>query len=173
MVDKGRFSEKLNFKYKTEYIHTVDGKLTPQAKPKIEVVFRRFSESKDPEKNREFRVPALIDSGADVSFLPLKIANLLRLDIDEADEKILTISGEAHVFTSKVYVEIPRTGMRPVSIGTIDVHIMQKEVDEKYLYKLIILGRRGFFDKFKITFNESAKYITLQNIHKDEIAIRK
>jgi hypothetical protein len=140
VVDKGRFSDKLDFRYKTEYISTLDGSWVPVQKPKIEVTFRRFSENKT-EDNREFRVPALIDSGADYSFLPLKIAKILRLDIDETDEKILTVSGEAKVYKSKVYVEIPRRSLRPISVGVIDVRIMQTEVDEKYLYKLIILGR--------------------------------
>lgn len=174
MVDRGRHSDKLNFKYKTEYIPDQGGRQIPIQKPKIQVTFRRFPETKDVENNREFPTFALIDSGADYSHLPLKIASdILRLEIEETDEKILTIAGEAKIFKSKVYVEIPRKGMRPIPVGMIDIHIIDKEIEEKNLSKLIILGRRGFFEKFEITFNETAKFMTLIDTHKDELKIRK
>lgn len=174
MVDTGRRHDKLNFKYKTEYVPDEHGREIPIQKPKIQVTFRRFAETKDVENNREFPTFALIDSGADYSHLPLKIASdILRLDIEETDQKILTIAGEAKIFKSKVYVEIPMKGQRPISVGMIDIHIIDKEIDEKHLNKLIVLGRRGFFEKFEITFNEKAKFMTLIDNHNDELRIRK
>lgn len=173
MVDIGRRSDKLYFRYKAETAETLNGKEVQILKPKIQVVFRRFSESRDPEKNREFPTFALVDSGADYSFLPLKIAHILRLDIEETEEKILTIAGPANVFRSKVHLEIPQRGMRPVIIGEIPIHILAQEVDEKYLYKMIVLGRNGFFEKYLITFNETGKNMMFKDIHKDEQKIRK
>lgn len=168
MVDKGRSSDKLNFRYKTEYAPTPDGDYVPVEKPKIEVIFRRFSETKR-EDNKEFRTFALIDSGADCSFMPKQIAELLHLDIDESDQRIYTINGETNVWTSKVHVEIPLCGKRPVQVGMIDIDIMPHDVEEKYLQKLIILGRKDFFEKFSITINEHTKSITLIDTHKDRI----
>ncbi|MGI0073693.1 MAG: aspartyl protease family protein [Nitrosotalea sp.] len=167
MVDKGRGADKLHFRYKSLPHWSKDGKLVHIKKPVIEVTFRKFSEAKSAE-NREIRMNALIDSGADWSFLPLEIANALHLDLDTTDEKILTISGETSVYTSKVYVEIPRHAQIPVSVGIVNIHVMPKNVDEKQVPHFIILGRKDFFEKFEITINESAQYITLRDIHKDQ-----
>ena len=80
MVDLGRFSDKLHFKYKTDYVKDKEtGKEYPVPKPRIQVTFRRFSESKNQESNREFPTFALVDSGADFCFLPLKIAKICRM----------------------------------------------------------------------------------------------
>lgn len=76
MVDKGRFSDKLHFKYKGIPRWDEEGKGYLVKKPVIEVVFRRFSERHNVE-NREVRILALIDSGADWSFIPLEIAETL------------------------------------------------------------------------------------------------
>lgn len=73
MVDIGRGTDKLHFHYKSLPRWTQDGKLTHVKKPVIEVTFRKFSEVKSLE-NREMRINALIDSGADWSFLPREIA---------------------------------------------------------------------------------------------------
>lgn len=79
MVDRGRQSDKLVFKYKVIPRWDEDGNPIIVKKPVIEITFRRFSESKDKD-NREVRMLALIDSGADLSFIPLEIAQTLRLD---------------------------------------------------------------------------------------------
>lgn len=129
MVDLGRGYDRLHFKYKSIPRLTKDGKYIHVRKPVIEATFRRFSESKS-ENNREIKLNALIDSGADWSFLPLEIARLLRLDVDESEERILTIAGETKVYGSKVYVEIPRSGKLSVPVGFINVHVMPHEVDK-------------------------------------------
>jgi hypothetical protein len=47
MVDLGRFSDKLHFKYKTEYVKDPKtGKEYPVPKPRIQVTFRRISVKK-------------------------------------------------------------------------------------------------------------------------------
>ncbi|MGB9002754.1 MAG: aspartyl protease family protein [Nitrosotalea sp.] len=145
---------------------TKDGKLIHVKKPVIEVTFRKFSEAKNSE-NREIRMNALIDSGADWSFLPREIATTLHLDIDTADERILTIAGDINVYNSKVYVEIPRFGKLPIPVGFVNVHVMPHEVGETQVPHFVILGRKDFFEKFEITINESAQYIILKDIHKD------
>lgn len=67
-------------------------------------------------------------SGADYSFIPLEIAEALRLDIDQTETKILTVAGITKVFQTKVYVEIPRKGKLPVDVGVITVHVMPHNV---------------------------------------------
>lgn len=168
MVDKGRGSDKLHLKYKSLPRWTKDGKIIHIKKPLIEIILRKFSESKDETKNREIRINALVDSGADWSFLPLEIANALCLEVGKSGDTILTIAGETKVNVSKVHVEIPRSGKLPVSVGTVNVYVMPHEVGQKAAH-FVILGRKDFFEKFEITFNETAQYITLKDIHKEQI----
>jgi len=167
MVDKGRFGNKLDFKYKSVLTPFADGKWRPVPKPKIEIIFRRFAETKHPEKNREIKLNALIDSGADYSFLPLEIATLLRLDIDEPDQTISTIIGDTKVYQSKVHVEIPLHKKRPIVVGNVETFVLPEMIKgKKPPEDLIILGRKDFFDMFEVTFHEPSKRITLKPIMK-------
>lgn len=168
MVDRGRQSDKLVFKYKGIPRWDIEGNQVLVKKPVIEVTFRRFGERKDTESNRELRMLALVDSGADWSFIPLEIAEALRLDIDKSDNKILTIAGEEQVYQTQVYVEIPRRGKLPVTVGTVNAYVMPHESGE-HVPQFIILGRKDFFEKFEVTINENAQFIILKDIHKDRI----
>lgn len=165
MVDTGRGTDKLYFHYKSLPHWSKEGKLVYIKKPVIEVTFRKFSETKSPE-NREMRMNALVDSGADWSFLPKEVADALRLDIQTTDQRILTIAGDTNVFASKVYAEIQRYGKLSIPIGFINVHVMPHTVEETQVPHFVILGRKDFFEKFEITINEPAQFITLKNIHK-------
>lgn len=168
MVDKGRGTDKIHFRYRSIPRWTKDGKPIHVKKPAIEVTLRKNAERKDPETNREIRINALVDSGADYSFLPLEIANGLRLDIDKSENKILTIAGEVSVYTAKVFVEIPRSGKLPVQVGFVTVDIMPNEVGSKFPH-FVILGRKDFFEKFEVTFNEPNQFITLKDLHPDQV----
>ncbi|HEV2193840.1 MAG TPA: aspartyl protease family protein [Nitrosopumilaceae archaeon] len=168
MVDTGRGSDKLYFHYKSIPRWNKEGKLVHIKKPLIEITFRKFSEAKSSE-NREMRMNALVDSGADWSFLPKEIANALHLDMETTDDRILTIAGETNVYTSKVYAEIQRSGKLPIPIGFVNVHVMPHMVEEIQVPHFVILGRKDFFEKFEVTINESAQYIVLKDIHKDRL----
>ena len=52
------------------YFENDTGKVIPIKRPRIEVVFRKFSEHAVPGTNPEFRTRALVDSGADICFIP-------------------------------------------------------------------------------------------------------
>lgn len=168
MVDRGRQTDKLVFKYRG--IPRWDDQGNPYSikKPIIEVIFRRFSESRDVENNREMRMFALIDSGADYSFIPLEIAETLRLDIDQTETKILTIAGITNAFQTKVHVEIPRKGKLAVDVGMITAHVMPHKVGER-APEYVILGRKDFFEKFEVTINETAQFIILRDVHKERV----
>lgn len=167
MVDKGRFGSNLHFRYKSVLRPTKNGTWVRVPKPKLEIIFRKYAESKDPEKNREIKLDALIDSGADYSFLPLEIANMLRLDVDQSEQKIATIIGETNVFQSKVHVEIPMYKKRSVIVGMIETFVMPQEIQGKRTPEdFVILGRKDFFEKFLVTFNEAQKTITLKEFRK-------
>ncbi|MFZ1077552.1 MAG: hypothetical protein WAN47_09030 [Nitrosotalea sp.] len=166
MVDIGRGTDKLHFHYKSLPHWDKNGKLINIKKPAIEITFRKFSEKKSLE-NRELRLNALVDSGADRSFLPKEVTDALRLDIQTTDQKILTIAGDTNVFESKVYAEIQRYEKLPIPIGILNVFVMPHNVKETQVPHFVILGRKDFFEKFEVTINESAQYITLKDIHKE------
>ncbi len=166
MVDFGRGADKLHFHYKSLPHWNKEGKLVYIKKPAIEITFRKFSEIKSSE-NRELRLNALIDSGADRSFLPKEIADALHLEIQTSDQRILTIAGDTNVLESKVYAEIQRYGKLPVPIGFLNVFVMPHTVKETQVPHFVILGRKDFFEKFEVTINESGQHITLKDVHKD------
>ena len=59
-----RFTDKLHFKYRADRFKDDDGELVSIKRPRIEVIFRKFSEHADPKENPEFWTHALVDSGA-------------------------------------------------------------------------------------------------------------
>jgi len=172
MVDLGRRKDKLDFKYKALPRWTKEGKEVQIKKPVIEVVFRKFSERRDAEKNREVRMLALVDSGADLSFIPMEVAEYLRLDIDKSEFPILTAAGRTSVYKTQVHVEIPRRGKLPIPIGLLNAFVMPTETG-KYMPHYVVLGRQDFFDKFEITINERAQTIRLKRLHSDEVKTTK
>lgn len=166
MVDQGRRKDKLHFKYRSIPKWDKDGNEIRNKKPVIEVIFRKYSDRTDPETNREIRLLALIDSGADWSFLPLEVAELLHLDIEKEGAKIMTIGGNVDAFQAKVYIEIPLDSHFPLQVGMINVYIMPFEVGKNY-QQFVILGRKDFFEKFEVTINETGQYVTLKDLHKE------
>lgn len=168
MTDQGRRKDKISFRYRSIPRWDKDGNLIRSKKPVIEVTFRKYSDPKNPETNPEVRMLALIDSGADWSFLPLEVAEILHLDIEKEGAKIMTIAGDADVFSAKVHVEIPLDSHFPLNVGMVNVHIMPYEVGKNY-QQLVILGRKDFFEKFEVTINESRQYVMLKDLHKERV----
>ncbi|HLD54860.1 MAG TPA: aspartyl protease family protein [Candidatus Nanoarchaeia archaeon] len=102
----------------------------------------------------------LLDSGADVSVIPLDLAKLLDIDLSMKESVTNGIGGE---------VKSKRTSMK--------VSIYLKEDHRLYTYTIPvevildddpppILGRDGFFDKFQITIIEAEEKIKLKKYSK-------
>ena len=107
--------------------------------------------------NPEFRTFGLVDSGADVSFIPRGIAKILCLDLDNATIKATeSASGEFKTYRTSMYLEIIYKKHR-VDVGVVNVVVPQTDHTTKDLERQILIGRRDFFDKYKITFNEADK----------------
>jgi hypothetical protein len=166
LVDQGRRKDKIHFKYRSVPRWDKDGNEIRTRKPVIEAIFRKYSDRKDPKTNPEIRLFALVDSGADWSFLPLEVAELLHLDMEKEGAQIMTIGGSVNTFQAKVHVEIPLDSHFPLQVGMIHVHIMPYEVGKNY-QQFVILGRKDFFEKFEITINEAGQFITLRDLHKE------
>jgi len=167
VVDKGRQSNKLYFRYKAVPRWDKHGNVSYHKKPTIEVIFRRFAEHKDVKNNREVKMLALIDSGADSSFIPLEVARTLRLKLDESDVTILTVAGETKVYQTKVYVEIPIKGKMSVTVGDVNAYVMPHE-SGKNMAQFVILGRIDFFEKFDVAISETNQSIVLRAAHKPQ-----
>ncbi len=172
MVDKGRRKDKLFFRYRSVPRWDKSGNPIHNKKPVIEITFRKYADSKNPDTNREIRLLALVDSGADWSFLPLEVAEILHLDLNKEGVKIMTIAGESDVYQTKVHVEIPLSSHFPLRVGEINAHVMPYEVGKNYQH-FVILGRKDFFEKFEITINETGQHVMLRELHGEQVKNRR
>jgi hypothetical protein len=166
LVDRGRRKDKLHFKYRSVPRWDKNGSEIRKRKPVIEVTFRKYSDRKDRETNPEIRLLALIDSGADSSFLPLEVAKLLHLEIEKEGVQITTIAGQIEAFKAKAHLEIPLDSHFPLQVGMINVNIMPFEVGKNY-QQFVILRRQDFFEKFEATINEPGQFVALRDLHKE------
>lgn len=79
MFGGDRFSGKMQFRYYNDQTHDDDGNTIHTLRPKVEVILRNHSESANIDTNPEIRMYGLIDSGADVFFIPRQIADIVLL----------------------------------------------------------------------------------------------
>jgi hypothetical protein len=100
-------------------------------------------------KNREISVTALIDSGADYTFIPEDIADILEITYKRGDERIITgIDKELKCIETRLTLIIEKDGEKhEVPITAIIPKYSAKKVG-------VLLGRQGFFENFNITFCE-------------------
>lgn len=128
------------------YIHEGKGVY----KPKILVRFSRLSNSLGQETH------ALIDSGADISYLPTYMADYLGIPYRRFQLKsVTTLAGLRKVYHSKVDIHLPADNEEKFSIP-VQIPSDNNERD------IPILGRKGFFERFKITFDEREKRVVLE-----------
>ena len=167
MTGGDRQSDKFSLKYHTDLFKNVEGKPIPVKRPRIEVIFRKYSERADPDKNPEFRTYALVDSGADICFISRQIANILKLELKEETKKeIIGVGGKFWTYRTKMYLEILNKNRR-IGIDMVDVAVPEKDPEGIELERNILLGRHGLFDNYEITFNESSTYMVFRRIHKN------
>lgn len=139
----------LSFKYKS--IVRPDGNIIKT--PSIPIIISGDSQLR-------IEVIALLDSGADVSIIPLDVAELLQINLNDEKSKSRGIGGEVEVINTKMSVNIKK-GHEDYSF-TIPVQVIKGDSSIP-----IILGREGFFDKFHITFDQANERIFLKKIGKD------
>lgn len=171
MVGGDRAVEKMHFKYITEMMEDEKtGKMIPSIpRPKIEVIFRKYSEAQDRDSNPEFRTHGLVDSGADTSFLPRQIAEILQLELKEEDKKkSKSASEEFWTYRTKVHLEIMYNG-RKIPVGMVDVSVPEKPALSGDVNKMVLLGRSCIFNQYEITFNDDAKVVNFKKINKHKV----
>lgn len=100
----------------------------------------------------------LLDSGADVSAISKDLAELLGLDLKGKKTDVGGIGGPAEAVLSKVRVKVTagkhesKTFQVPVFV------ILSDDMEDDFP---VIIGRAGFFEKFKVEFVEAEGRITL------------
>ncbi len=166
---KGGFrnSEKFGFKYHTDLFKNEKGERIPIKRPRIEVVFRKYSEKTNPDTNPEFRAFALVDSGSDVCYIPKQIADILKLERNEENKKeSIGVGKKIWTYRTKVYLEIVNKGRR-IGVDMVEVAFPEKDPEGIELDINILLGRKGLFTNYEITFNDLSGYMLFKHIQKD------
>jgi hypothetical protein len=162
-----RDSDKFGFKYHTDLFKNEQGVIIPIKRPRIEVVFRKYSERTDPDTNPEFRAFALVDSGSDVCYLPKQIADILKLERNEENKKeSVGVGKKIWTYRTKVYLEILNKGRR-IGVDMVEVAFPEQDPEGIELDINILLGRRGLFSNYEITFNDQSQFIGFRRIKKD------
>lgn len=166
---RSRKFEKLRYKYYNDHGKDPDtNQEKPVARPKIEVAFRKSSGSKDLETNPEMRVYGLVDSGADITFIPRQIAEILKVDFDENTKKTSKSASEDFItYRTTIYVELIYDGIH-IPIGDVETAIPEKPASSKDVEKMILLGRNSIFSQYIISFNDPAKAMEFRKIHQKQ-----
>ncbi|MBN1175739.1 retropepsin-like domain-containing protein [Candidatus Woesearchaeota archaeon] len=98
---------------------------------------------------------ALLDSGADLSVISREFAELLGLDLSGEQEPTFGIGGEANCVRSTMFVKVSNSHEHYSFHIPVMVILDSFDID-------ILIGRQGFFDEFKITFDQPKKKIILK-----------
>ena len=97
---------------------------------------------------------ALVDSGADISAIPLKIAQLLGLPLQVQDSQAQGVGG--YVSTARTHIQLTIKDEKTEHEIHLPISVILDDIDFPFL-----LGRKGFFDKFVICFDETERKVML------------
>lgn len=136
----------MNFKYKS--LPRKDG--PPRKTPTIPVTFIDPDESID--------IVAILDSGADISVLPLEVGEQLGLDLTKNRSPCGGIGGEVDTAEDHIRIRIAQGHEN----YTFDIPV--KVVLDPNSNIPALIGREGFFEEFEITFDERRERISLKKL---------
>ena len=105
----------------------------------------------------QFDTIALVDSGADISAIPLSIAELLGLDLTAKKSVAYGIGGKVDSIQTKMNVTIEKGHEHYPFM--IPVKVILGDYDFP-----VLLGRLGFFNKFVISFDQSKEKVLLKRV---------
>ena len=134
----------LFFKYKT--IRRPDG--TEVKPPSIPLIFGG---------KEKIEVIGLLDSGADISAIPMEMAEILGLDLNGKKNPAFGVGGEVDAIDTEIEVNIKK-GHEDYKFK-MPVKVILEDYDLP-----VLLGRAGFFDKFVITFNQDQEKVSLKKV---------
>jgi predicted aspartyl protease len=138
----------MNFKYKS--LPRKGG--PPRKTPTIPVTLMGPDDSID--------IVAILDSGADISVLPLEVGEQLGLDLTKNRSPCGGIGGEVDTAEDHVRIRLAQGHEN----YTFDIPV--KVVLDSSSSIPVLLGREGFFEKFEITFDENREKISLKRVRR-------
>ena len=121
MADRDNPADVMKFDYRADRAVGADGKETLTRRPRVASIIRSGPEDADAETNPRLGVRGLVDSGADSCFIPRRMAEWLKMDLNRA-ERIHSIGagGRFTAYKTGMHLEIIYRGI-PVTIGMVDV----------------------------------------------------
>ncbi|SRR5690606_10432603 len=143
-----RMSRTLTFKYVND---RYDGKLVPRPRVEIRLI----------NGTNIFRIAMLVDSGADTSFIPKEVADILQLRLSEPKTS-RSASGPFQTAHSTVKAELIKGG-GSIPLGEIPIIVPLKSIDNNNLESYALLGRFPFFRQFDVTFRETTRKLILRS----------
>jgi predicted aspartyl protease len=102
-------------------------------------------------ESKKFDTTALIDSGANISIFNYDVAKQLGVEIEKGEEVFLGgVGGRIKGYIHEIIIEVSGKSFKiPVVLS------------REYLVSFNLLGRKGFFEEFKIAFDEKNRIIEL------------
>lgn len=101
-----------------------------------------------------FDTLGLLDSGADLSVISKEIAEILHLDLSGEKSFAIGVGGRVETVDSSLVVELTNGHERYRFRIPVKVILSQSDFG-------MLLGRKGFFDFFKITFDQKKEKIIM------------
>ncbi|MBS3176443.1 hypothetical protein J4457_04360 [Candidatus Woesearchaeota archaeon] len=98
---------------------------------------------------------ALIDSGADISAMPLHLAQILKIDLNGKKNVSYGIGGKAEAIESHITTTVEKDHEKYTFVMPVKIICSMHDFP-------MLLGRVGFFDKFIIAFNQSQEKMLLK-----------
>ncbi len=146
-------SHALTFKYVKDK-HIDDKKQIHHIpRPRVEI---RLSNNK-----KTFKLAMLVDSGADISLIPLEVAEILNLGLGK-EITSRSASGTFVTKEGKVNAQLLK-GSKSYDLGEMEIRVPVEKIESQNINSFALLGRSKFFRKFDITFRESIFKLILRN----------
>lgn len=120
-------------------------------RPMIPVVFSNG--------NEKIESVALLDSGADMSAIDYRIAKSIGINLEGERVKSFGVSGSIDSVIKTIDVTISKDHEK----YSFSMPIRVLLTNENTHITPTLLGRKGFFEHFKITFDESSKKVSLKS----------
>lgn len=152
---KRRSRNKYSFRYTKEM-----WKGRYHARPKVEAILRNGE--------NEFRTLMLIDSGADVSFLPAVVAEILEIDLSEGTTRSKGVSGWFETRSGVCEVSlVAKRGILELRTIPVIVPVVDCDEEEGSSVDYCLLGRDPFFTRYNVHFKQRKRLIMARKARHD------
>ncbi len=100
----------------------------------------------------------LVDSGSNITVVPLRLARLLKIELKEQDDSVMGVGGSVNMHLAKVdgFTIIEEK----MTLAKFDDQVIRVSTSENTA-RFIILGRNSIFRRFDIKFQETQKMMQL------------